>query len=185
MTEKQVDNGVNVEALLAAREALTAAPAGAQFTWRTTCTWVGGTYSRSTVRGFFGLGAEQQHGTEFTFEADHPACLAAEDRAATPVEMVLAALASCLTGSIAAVAQNWNIQLHSVSSTVEGGMNLLGVLGADPEVRNGFDNIVVRYEIDADASKDDIEALVAHGQKRSAVFDIVTSTTNVTVEVAP
>jgi len=96
---------------------------------------------------------------------------------------VLAGLASCLTAGIAAVAQNRKIQLRSVSATLEGGMNILGILGADPEVRNGFDGIKVTYQIDADASKADIAALVAQSQKRSAVFDIITNPTNVTVEV--
>jgi uncharacterized OsmC-like protein len=97
--------------------------------------------------------------------------------------MVLAGLASCLTAGIAAVAQNRKIQLRSVTATLEGGMNILGILGADPDVRNGFDGIKVTYKIDADASKDDIAALVAQSQKRSAVFDIITNPTNVTVEV--
>ena len=183
MADKKVDNGVNVEALLGAREALTSAPAGAQFKWRASCEWIGGTHSRSTVRGFYGLGEEQKHKTEFTFDADHPEIFASEDKGATPVEMVLAGLASCLTAGIAAVAQNRKIQLRSVSATLEGDMNILGILGGDPDVRNGFDGIKVTYQIDADASKADIEALVAQSQKRSAVFDIVTNPTNVTVEV--
>jgi uncharacterized OsmC-like protein len=62
-------------------------------------------------------------------------------------------------------------------------MDVLGILGGDPEVRNGFNDIKVKYEIDADASQEDIEALVAQSQKRSAVFDVVTNPTNVTVEV--
>ncbi len=183
MADKTVDNGVNVEALLGAREALTNAPAGAKFTWRASCKWISGTHSRSTVEGFHGLGEEQKHKTEFTFDADHPEIFASEDKGATPVEMVLAGLASCLTAGIAAVAQNRKIQLRSVSATLEGGMNILGILGADPEVRNGFDGIKVTYQIDADASKADIAALVAQSQKRSAVFDIITNPTNVTVEV--
>ena len=183
MADKKVDNGVNVEALLGAREALTGAPAGAQFKWRASCEWIGGTHSRSTVRGFYGLGEEQKHKSEFTFDADHPEIFASEDKGATPVEMVLAGLASCLTAGIAAVAQNRNIQLRKVSATLEGDMNILGILGADPDVRNGFDGIKVTYQIDADASKADIEALVAQSQKRSAVFDIVANPTNVTVEV--
>jgi uncharacterized OsmC-like protein len=183
MAEEQVDNGVNVEALLGAREALAKTPEGAQFVWRARCEWAGGTYSKSTVHGFFGLGEEQTHQAEYSFENDHPACFASEDRAATPVEMLLASLASCVTGSIAAVAQNWKIQLNSVSSTVEGRMNILGLLGGDPDVRNGFESIELRYDIDANASDDDIQALVAHAQKRSAVYDIVTNTTNVSVEV--
>ena len=62
-------------------------------------------------------------------------------------------------------------------------MDILGILGADPEVRNGFNDIKVRYEIDADASPEEIEGLVAQSQKRSAVFDAITNPTNVTVEV--
>jgi uncharacterized OsmC-like protein len=183
MAEKQVDNGVNVEALLGAREHLIGAPEAAQFTWRATCEWVGGTYSKSSTKGFFGLGEEHEHKAEYNFESDHPACFASEDRAATPVEMILASLAHCITGSVAAVAQNWKIQLNSVTSTVEGRMNILGMLGGDPEVRNGFESIVVKYKIDADASEDDIKSLVAHAQKRSAAYDIITNPTNVRVEV--
>ena len=182
-TEKSVDNGVNVEALLGAREALTAAPEAAKFTWRATCKWVNGTHSLSTIKGFYGLGEEQSHKTEFTFEADHPEVFASEDLAATPVEMVLAGLASCLTAGVAAVAQMRDIQLNSVSATLEGGMDIQGILGMDSDVRNGFDGIKVHYTIDADASDDDIKALVAQSQKRSAVFDIVTNPTNVTVDV--
>ncbi len=182
-TEKSVDNGVNVQALLDAREALTAAPEAAKFTWRATCKWVNGTHSRSTIKGFFGLGEEQNHKTEFTFEADHPEVFASEDHAATPVEMVLAGLASCLTAGVAAVAQMRDIQLNSVSATLEGGMDIQGILGMDSDVRCGFDDIKVHYTIDADASDDDIKALVAQSQKRSAVFDIVTNPTNVTVDV--
>ncbi len=183
MAEKTVDNGVNVEALLEAREALSDAPEGAKFNWRATTKWVNGTHSRSNVKGFFGLGGEQSHRTEFSFDADHPEIFASEDNGATPVELVLAGLGSCLTAGIAAVAQMREIQLRSVSATLEGAMDLQGILGIDGDVRNGFDDIKVTYDIDADASKDDIEALVAQSQKRSAVFDIITNPTNVTVEV--
>ena len=183
MNDKKVDNGVNVEALLGAREALTKAPEAAQFTWRANCKWIGGTHSRSTVEGFSGLGEEHKHKTEFSFEADHPACFASEDNGATPVEMLLCGLASCLTAGVAAVAQNRKIQLRSVDAKLEGSMNVLGILGGDEDVRNGFDGIKVTYTIDADASKDDIEAIVAQSQKRSAVFDAISNPTNITVEV--
>jgi uncharacterized OsmC-like protein len=183
ITATPVDNGVNTEALLGAREALTQAPEAAEFTWRASCSWIHGTYSRTTVEGFSGLGQEHARKSVFTFEADHPECFASEDRGATPTELALAALASCLTGGLAAVAQHRAIQLESVTATIEGNMNILGILGADPDIRNGFSDITVRFEIDADASDDDIRALVAQSQKRSAVYDIVTNPTNVTVEV--
>ena len=175
---------MDVEFLLGAREMLTEAPEGAQFQWRAKCDWVYGTHSKTSVEGFFGLGEEQNHKTEHTFDADHPEVFSSEDHGATPVEIVLAGLASCLTASVAAVAQHREIQLNSVSATLEGGMDIQGILGIDSDVRNGFDGIKVTYNIDADASKEDIEALVAQAQKRSAVYDIITNPTNVTVEVS-
>jgi len=183
MAQATVNNGVNVEALLAAREALKGAPEAANFTWRASCKWQNGTHARSTVQGFHGLGAEQSHKSEFSFETDHPEVFASEDLGATPVELVLVGLASCLTAGVAAVAQNRGIQLRSVEARLEGKMNLYGILGIDDNVRNGYDDIKVTFKIDADASKKDIEALVAQSQKRSAVYDIVTNPTNVTVEV--
>jgi uncharacterized OsmC-like protein len=179
----QVNNGVNVEALLAARTALTDAPEAGQFKWRANCTWKQGTHSHSTVTGFFGLGGDQKHKTTFSFDADHPEVFASEDKGATPVEFVLVALGSCLTAGIAAVAQHRGIQLRKVSATIEGAMDLAGILGIDSDVRNGFSGIKVTYDIDANATKDEIKALVAQSQKRSAVFDIVTNPTNVTVEI--
>jgi uncharacterized OsmC-like protein len=175
------DNGVNVAALLGAREALTAAPEGAQFKWRASSEWLRGTHSRATVNSFFGLGGEQQHRQTFQYESDHPEIFASPDNGATPVEFVLVGLAGCLTAGIAAVAQNRNIQLKSVKATLEAGMDLQGILGIDEKVRNGFSGIKVHYEIDADATPEQIAALVAQSQKRSAVFDIVTNPTDVTV----
>ena len=177
------DNGVNVEALLGAREALSQAPEAARFQWRATSEWAGGTHTRSTVHKFFGLGEEQQHRNAFEFDSDHPEIFASEDNGATPVEFVLVGLAGCLTAGIASVAQNRDIQLRSVKATLEADMDLQGILGIDDAVRNGFSSITVKYEIDADASEEDIAALVAQSQKRSAVFDIVTNPTNVNVLV--
>jgi uncharacterized OsmC-like protein len=183
MAQSQVNNGVNVGALLEAREALRNAPEAAKFTWRAACKWQSGTHSRTDVQGFHGLGQEHKHKTEFSFEADHPEVFASEDLGATPVEYVLVGLASCLTAGVAAVAQNRGIQLRSVEAKLEGTMDLAGILGIDSDVRNGYDDIKVTFNIDADASQQEIEALVAQSQKRSAVYDIVTNPTNVSVEV--
>lgn len=176
-----INNGVNLQALLGAREALSQAPEAARFRWRATSEWLNGTHSRASVNGFYGLGGEQQHRKPFQFDTDHPEIFASEDNGATPVEMVLVGLAGCLGAGIATVAQNRNIQLRSVKATLEAGMDLQGILGVDANVRNGFDGIKVHYEINADASPDEIAALVAQSQKRSAVFDIVTNPTDITV----
>lgn len=182
-TSTPVNNGVDVEAILGIREALTETPAGAQFQWRASCEWVNGTHSKSTIEAFFGVGEERKHRTIYTFDADHPEIFASEDNGATPVEYVLVGLASCLTAGIAAIAQNREIQLKSVTATLTGEMDILGILGGDPDVRNGFSDIKVSYQIDADASPEDIEALVAQSQKRSAVYDIIANPTNIAVEV--
>ena len=179
----EVDNGVNVSALLGAREALEKAPEAAQFKWRASCEWLNGTHSRSAIGAFFGLGTEQARDKTFTVEADHPQVFASEDNAPTPVELVLSGLASCLTAGVAAVAQRRGIQLHSVKASLEADMDIQGILGIDDEVRNGFGGIRVHFDIRADASADDIKALVAQSQKRSAVFDIVTNPTSVVVSV--
>ncbi len=175
------DNGVNVQALLDAKEALADNADAALFKWRASCEWLNGTHAKSSVEGFYGLGEEHRHKSAFKYESDHPLVFAAEDNAATPVEIILCGLAGCLTAGVASVAQNRDIQLKSVKATLEAPMNIQGILGCDEDVRNGFENITVNYEIDADASQEDIEALVAQSQKRSAVFDIVTNPTNVTV----
>jgi uncharacterized OsmC-like protein len=181
METRRADNGVNVPALLGAREALGAAPEAARFRWRARSEWLRGAHSRTTVEDFYGMGGEQRHRRMFQFDSDHPEILAAEDNGPTPVEYMLVGLAGCLTAGIAAVAQHRNLQLRSVKATLEASMDLRGILGADTGVRNGFDGIKVHYEIDADATADEIAAMVAQSQKRSAVFDILTNPTDVMV----
>ena len=182
--QPSVDNGVNVQALLDARAALADAPEAAAFQWRARSQWISGTHTRTTIDAFSGLGAEQAHRQAFVVDTDHPEVFASQDNGMTPVEMVLAGLAGCLTAGIAAVATNRGVQLRSVTATVAGDMDIQGILGIDREVRNGFEGITVRYEIDADATRSEIDAIVAQSQKRSAVFDVVTNPTNVVVEVA-
>jgi uncharacterized OsmC-like protein len=184
MTTAVVDNGVNVEALLGAREMFSDTPEMARFQWRSTVSWVNGTHSEAEVEGFSGFNEEQQHSKRFSFDIDHPLQFAAEDKGITPTEYVLVALGGCLTAGIAAVAQQRGIQLRSVKATVSGDMDLQGILGVDPDVRNGYSGVRVDYQVDADASPAEIEALVAQSQKRSAVYDILTNPTAVTVTVS-
>jgi uncharacterized OsmC-like protein len=178
-----VNNGVNVQALLDARAAIETMPEAGQFIWRAHCEWVEGVHSRSTIEGFFGLGAEQHRTAAHTINADHPEQFAATDMGPTPVEIFLSGLASCLAAGVASVAQHRGIQLRKVKATVEGNMDLAGILGIDTDVRNGFSAIRISFDIDADATPDQIASVVAQSQKRSAVFDIITNPTNVHVSV--
>ena len=183
-TTIKADNGVDTDSLIGARGAFEQMPEAAAFTFRSQCSWIDGTYNTNTINGYFGLGQDQERKETFRIDSDHPEVFAAADRAPTPPEIVLAALASCLTGGVAAVAQHRGIQLHRMRAMVEGDIDVRGILGMDPEVRNGFSAIRVRFEIDADATAEEIRALVAQSQKRSAVFDILTNPTAVNVTVA-
>jgi uncharacterized OsmC-like protein len=183
-TTAPVDNGVDIEALIGARQAFADTPAAAAFVWKATSQWVNGTHTRSTVDGFFGLGDDQARKAVHVVETDHPEQFASEDHGMTPIEMVLAGLAGCLTAGVATVAQNRGIQLHSVEATLEGDADLRGIMGADPGVRNGYSAIRVTFAVDADATADEIRSLVAQSQKRSAVYDVISNSTSVTVEVA-
>jgi uncharacterized OsmC-like protein len=183
ITSTPIENGVDVEALLGARAAFADNPEIAQFQWRSSVTWVNGTHSRSDVESFYGFADEQVHHKSFSLDADHPLQFAAQDNGPTPVEYVLVGLGACLTAGVAAVAQQRQLQLRSVKATLSADMDLHGILGADPDVRNGFSGVSVSYEIDADATPDEIRAIVAQSQKRSAVFDVVTNPTDVTVTV--
>ena len=183
-TTNPVDNGINVEAVLGARQAMTDAPPAAAFVWRAASEWLSGTHSRTSITSYFGAGEEQTHRQVFELDTDHPELFASEDNGVTPIEMVMAGLAGCLTAGIASIATNRGIQLNAVTAELEGDMDLRGTLGIDPDVRNGFSDLRVTYRVDADASPEDIQALVAQSAKRSPVFEALTNPTSISLEVA-
>lgn len=178
------DNGVAVEHLLGAREAFLQTPEAGHFTWKAAGEWVNGSKATMTVSDYFGLGSEQRHPQPHSVTTDHPTVFGATDHGPSAPELMLMGLAGCLTAGIASIAQNWGISLGSVKADVEGDMDLSGILGADPDVRNGFSAIRVRYTIEADADRADVEAVVAQSQKRSAVYDVIANPTSIIVEVA-
>jgi uncharacterized OsmC-like protein len=175
-------NGVDTATLFATLDAVKAAPQAARFQFRARNEWQTGTHSRGTIDGFFGVGEERSHERTFTFDADHPALLVGRDNGPTPVEYVLHALAACLTAGIANVAAARGIRLTEVSSTVCGDMDLRGILGLDPQVRNGFEGVAVRLVVRGDAPAEQLRAVVAQSRARSAVYDVLTGQVPVTVE---
>jgi uncharacterized OsmC-like protein len=176
-------NGVAIDAIREARQAMTETPEAAFFTWRAHNRWVHGTHSTTSIEDFYGAGAEQSHKRVFRFDADHPELFAAEDAGPTPVEFVLHALASCITAGIASVAANRGIRLDSVTSTIEGDMDLRGILGIDPTVRNGYSGLRLAFHVEGDADPDELRAIVAQSAKRSAVYDVVTGAVDVQIDV--
>jgi uncharacterized OsmC-like protein len=185
-TENPSMNGVDVPTLFATLDAVKGQNEIAQFQFRATNTWVSGTHSRSKYRGFYGAMQEMEHAHETEVVSDHPAVLVGEDNGPTPVEYLLHAIAACLTSGIANVASARGVQLRSVSSTVEGDIDLLGILGLAPEgteVRNGYEQIKVTFHIDGDADEATLRGIVEQSRKRSAVYDALTNPTPVVIDV--
>jgi uncharacterized OsmC-like protein len=176
-------NGVDTATLFATLDAVKAAPEAAKFQFRAANQWIEGTHSRGTIDGYFGVGEERAREHTFTFDADHPAVLVGRDNGPTPVEYVLHALAACLTAGLANIAAARGVRLTEVRSIVCGDIDLNGVLGLDPAVRNGYQNITVRMTVRGDAPDETLRELVAQSQARSAVYDILTQQVPVTIEV--
>ena len=176
-------NGVDTATLFATLDAVKQAPQAARFQFRAHNQWQSGTHNRSTITDFFGVGEERTHQRTFTFDADHPAVLVGQDNGPTPVEFVLHALAACLTAGLANIAAARRVRLTEVHSTVTGDIDLNGILGLNPDVRNGYQQITVRFSIKGDAPANKLRELVEQSQARSAVYDIITNGAPVTIEV--
>jgi uncharacterized OsmC-like protein len=177
-------NGVDVPTLFATLDAVKAAPQIAQFQFRARNDWVSGTHSRSMIHGFYGAAQEDTSRPEpFAYDADHPPVLVGSNHGPTPVEFLLHAIAACLTAGLANIAAARGITLRRVSSTVEGDIDLLGILGLSDQVRNGYRQIRVRFEVDGDASPEELAALVERSRLRSAVYDVLANGTDVQVDV--
>lgn len=180
---EHVRNGVDTATLFATLDAVKAAPEAAKFQFRASNEWLNGTHNRSTIDGFFGVGEERAHERTFYFDADHPAVLVGRDNGPTPVEYVLHALASCLTAGLANIAAARGVRLTEVRSTVVGDIDLNGILGLNPDVRNGYEKITVRFTIKGDAPAEVLRSIVEQSRARSAVFDVITNGVPVFVEV--
>jgi uncharacterized OsmC-like protein len=175
-------NGVDTATLFATLDAVKANPEIAKFQFRATNKWVSGTHNRSTIHGFHGAMQEMTHQQPFSYDADHPAVLVGSDNGPTPVEFVLHALAACLTAGLANIAAARGVNLEEVESTVEGDIDLLGILGLSADVRNGYQQIKVSFKLRGDDPAK-LRQVVEQSRQRSAVYDIVTNGVPVSIEV--
>ena len=180
--ENPIRNGVDTATLFATLDAVKGDPEIAKFQFRATNRWVNGTHNQSTIHGFHGAKQEMAHREPFTFDADHPPVLVGTDNGPTAVEYVLHALAACLTAGIANVAAARGVTLTEVSSTVEGDIDLLGILGLSDEVRNGYHGIRVSFVLRGD-DPEKLRQVVEQSRRRSAVYDVVTNGVPVTIDV--
>ena len=182
-TTPSIRNGVDTAALFSTLNAVKAHPELADFQFRATNSWVSGTHNVSTIDGYHGAGQELSRNGGFRFDADHPPVLTGSDAGPTPVEFLLHALAACLTAGLVNIAAARGITLSSVSSTVTGDIDLLGILGLDPGTRNGYSGIRVAFTISGDASPEELAGLVERSRARSAVYDVLTNGTSVEIDV--
>ena len=183
-TDRPPRNGVDVPRLFATLDAVKDQNEIAKFQFRATNTWMSGTHSRSQLSSFYGAMQEMEHKNVTVLDADHPAVLVGEDNAPTPIEFILHAIAACLTSGVANIAAARGIQLHKVTSTVEGDIDLLGILGlSDGTVRNGYQEIRVTFHIEGDADDEKLRGLVEQSRQRSAVYDVLTNPTPVVIDV--
>jgi uncharacterized OsmC-like protein len=182
-TTDSMRNGVDTATLFATLDAVKQAPQAARFQFRAHNQWQTGTHNRSTIADFYGVGQERTHQRSFVFDADHPAVLVGQDHGPTPVEFVLHALAACLTAGLANIAAARRVKLTEVRSTVTGDIDLNGILGLDPEVRNGYQQLTVRFTIKGDAPAEKLRELVEQSRARSAVYDVITNGVPVSIEV--
>lgn len=183
ISENAVRNGVDTATLFATLDAVRNDKDLAKFQFRATNRWLSGTHNQSIIHGFHGAKQEMTHQQPFTFDADHPAVLVGSDNGPTPVEFLLHALAACLTAGIANVAAARGVTLTEVSSTVEGDIDLLGILGLSDEVRNGYQQIKVSFVIRGD-DPEKLRKVVEQSRRRSAVFDVLTTGVPVSIEVS-
>ena len=178
-----VRNGVDTATLFATLDAVKGQPELAKFQFRATNRWISGTHNRGTINGYYGAGQEHVRAQDFTYDVDHPPVLVGGDNGPTPAEYVLHALAACLTAGLANIAAARGIELTEVQSTVEGDIDLLGILGLDDTVRNGYEQIRVSFMVKGNAPADKLRELVEQSRRRSAVFDVITNSVPVTIDV--
>jgi uncharacterized OsmC-like protein len=175
-------NGVDTDRLFATLDAVKGTPEIGKFQFRASNRWISGTHNQSTIHGFYGAGQELTHRQAATFDADHPEVLVGQDNAPTPVEFLLHALAACITSGIANIAAARGVNLTSVESTVEGDIDLLGILGLSDEVRNGYERIRISFHLEGD-EPDKLRRVVEQSRLRSAVYDVLTNGAPVDVSV--
>lgn len=181
MSAKEV-NGINVEALSQTIQAVNTNPTLAKFRFQLKNEWIDGGHNRSTIKAFYGVGQDIDRPRSFTLDADEPPILLGHDLAPNAGELLLSALAACVTGALVYHAAARGIEIEEVESQVEGDIDLRGFLGIDQSVRKGFQNIRMNFKIRADVSDEQLEELGRLGPEFSPVFDSITKGVPVAVQ---
>jgi uncharacterized OsmC-like protein len=176
-------NGLNTEQLFQTIDAVKEEPSLAHFEFRAKNQWINGGENRSTIQGFYGVGAEDESREKpFVFTNGEPPVLLGNNEGANPVEFLLHALAGCLTTTIVIHAAARGITIQELSTELEGTIDVQGVLGLDDTVPVGYKQINIKLHIKADCSDDELEDLLAFAKAHSPVCNTVCKPVPVTVE---
>jgi len=179
---EKIVNGVNVTALFQTVEAVKADPVIAKFRFNVKNEWLDGAHNRSTINGFHGAKQDFERPQSFQLDADEHPILLGRDQGPNAGEYLLEALAACVTSAMIYHAAARGIVIEEVESKVEGDIDLRGFLGTDKSVRNGFQNIRMRFDISADLSDEELQELANLGPTFSPVLDSLTKGVPITVE---
>jgi uncharacterized OsmC-like protein len=183
MADNNVINGVNVTELFNTIEAIKGKPDVAKFKFRATNKWINGTHCRATIKDFYGALKEDDSRPPIDCDMDEPPVLLGNNEGRNPVEYLLVALSGCLTTSLVAHASAKGIKINGVQSRYEGDIDLRGFLGISEDVPVGYQNIRVFFKIDADVSDEQKEEMVRMAQKHSPVFNTLTKSAPVSVQL--
>lgn len=184
MTEKNNLNGVNVDQLVETINAIKGQPDLAKFKFRATNQWIDGGHSKTKIKSFYGAGQEDTSRSQtFVLEGDEPPVLLGKNKAPNAVETVLHALASCISVGFIYNAAAQGIKVEELEMNLEGELDLHGFLGLSENVRPGYENIQLTYNVKADASEEKIKELCGYTQKTSPVLDIIRNAVPVSVKM--
>jgi len=176
-------NGLNVKAAGDTIAALKNDPTLAKFQFRARNKWINGGENRSTIRDFFGAGAEDTSRSEdFVFTNGEPPVLLGNNEGANPVEFLLHALAGCVTTTTVLHAMARGIEIRELSTELEGDLDLQGLLGLDDGVPAGYEKIVIRMSIKADCTDEELDDLLGFAQAHSPVCNTVCRPVPVVIE---
>ena len=178
--EEQTINGVTVSTVIGIVNAIEENSDNAHFQFRLNNHWIDGGLNRSRIQEYFALGQEDDTRTEpFIVDADEPAVNSGGDSSPNPMEYVLHSLASCLTSTLVYHAAVQGIEIESIESSLEGDLDVRGMLGLSEESRKAYNAVRVRMRVKAAADADTLRELAMY----SPVYDMISTSLPVEFEL--
>jgi uncharacterized OsmC-like protein len=176
-------NGLDLKQLQETVDAIKGDPEIAHFEFRNRNRWIEGGENCSTIQEFYGAKQwDSSRDEPFMFTNGEPPVLLGANEGANPVEFLLHALAGCVTTTMILHATARGINIESISTEMEGMIDLQGLLGLDESVSPGYESIKMRMDIKADCSDEELDDLMDFVRGHSPVCTTICRPVPVTVE---